>query len=79
MSAVDIAMSPSHLHDSYNRIFVLGRPPGHHAGPHGCVVSDHYWSRPDMASSGFCLLNTVAVAAAYARYKYGSSGIERSK
>ena len=24
-----------------------------------------------MTSSGFCLLNTVAVAAAYARYRYG--------
>jgi hypothetical protein len=24
-----------------------------------------------MTSSGFCLLNTVAVAAAYARYQYG--------
>jgi hypothetical protein len=28
-----------------------------------CVPSDHYWLRADMASSGFCLLNTVAVAA----------------
>lgn len=28
-----------------------------------CVVSKHYWLRPDMASSGFCLLNTVGVAA----------------
>jgi hypothetical protein len=60
-------------------MFVIGRPPGHHAGPNGsvpfqhdslthlrcgrCVPSNHYWLRPDMASSGFCLLNTVAVAA----------------
>lgn len=28
-----------------------------------CVVSDFFWKRPDMASSGFCLLNTAAVAA----------------
>ena len=50
---------------------MLGRPPGHHAGPSGCVPSDLFWRRPDMASSGFCLLNTVAVAAGYARYNYG--------
>ena len=43
--------------------FVVGRPPGHHSGPRGCVPSDSYWRRPDMMSSGFCLLNTVAVAA----------------
>lgn len=43
--------------------FVVGRPPGHHSGPRGCVPSDSYWMRPDMMSSGFCLLNTVAVAA----------------
>lgn len=43
--------------------FVVGRPPGHHAGPRGCVPSDSFWMRPDMISSGFCLLNTVAVAA----------------
>ncbi len=53
------------------RTFVLGRPPGHHAGPNGCVPSEYFYRRPDMTSSGFCLLNTVAVAAAYARSKYG--------
>jgi acetoin utilization deacetylase AcuC-like enzyme len=26
-------------------------------------VSDHHWKRPDMSSSGFCLLNTAGVAA----------------
>lgn len=53
------------------RIFVAARPPGHHAGPHGAVPSgDHFWRQPDMCSSGFCLLNTVAIAAAYARYRY---------
>jgi acetoin utilization deacetylase AcuC-like enzyme len=55
--------------------FILGRPPGHHAGPNGCVPSKHYWKRPDMTSSGFCLLNTVAVAAAYARYRYGRDAL----
>jgi hypothetical protein len=48
------------------------------------VPSDHFWLRADMTSSGFCLLNTVAVAAvtspslpssspprqAYARYNF---------
>jgi hypothetical protein len=28
-----------------------------------CVPSQYFWQRPDMASSGFCLLNTVGVAA----------------
>ena len=41
-----------------DRVFVLGRPPGHHAGPHGCVASPSFWKRPEMTSSGFCLLNT---------------------
>lgn len=50
--------------------FVIGRPPGHHAGPNGCVPPSCYWHRPDMTSSGFCLLNTVAVAAAHARSRY---------
>ena len=34
----------------------LCRPPGHHAGP--------------SSSTGFCLLNNVAVAARYAMHKY---------
>ena len=40
---------------------------------YSCVASDYFWKRPDMTSSGFCLLNTVGVAAGYARYKYGYS------
>lgn len=55
---------------STDRAFVIGRPPGHHAGPSGCVVGPGFWQRPGVASSGFCLLNNVAVAAGYARYKY---------
>ena len=78
MIAVDKVMSGSH-----DRAFVLGRPPGHHAGPNGCVPSKYFYARPDMTSSGFCLLNTVAVAAGYARYQYGrqafSNSINQSK
>ena len=73
MMAVDKVMSGSH-----DRAFVLGRPPGHHAGPNGCVPSQYFFARPDMTSSGFCLLNTVAVAAGYARYQYGRQAFSSS-
>jgi len=77
MLAVDKIMSPQPFEEgtaasaedkergnsSCRAAFVIGRPPGHHAGPQGCVPSDSYWQKPDMVSSGFCLLNTVAVAA----------------
>lgn len=59
--------------EKIRRAFVLGRPPGHHAGPSGCVIPETYWRRPEMSSNGFCLLNTAAIAAAYARYTYGRS------
>ena len=53
---------------------VVARPPGHHAGPRGAVPCDAtFWKAPDMCSCGFCLLNTAAVAAGYARYAYGRS------
>ena len=53
-------------------VFVACRPPGHHAGPRGAVACfRHFWRSPDMCSCGFCLLNTAAVAGAYARYRYG--------
>lgn len=55
----------------FRNAFVAVRPPGHHAGPRGAVAHDGFWSSPQMCSSGFCLLNNVAIAAAYARYTYG--------
>jgi acetoin utilization deacetylase AcuC-like enzyme len=67
MLAVDLLMKPE---ETSRAAFVIGRPPGHHAGPNGCVPSDYFWKIPQMTSSGFCLLNTTAVAAGYARYKY---------
>lgn len=51
--------------------FVIIRPPGHHAGPRGSVPSANFWKSPDMNSSGFCLLNNVAIGASYARAHYG--------
>jgi len=47
------------LEGAFARAFVIARPPGHHA-------------TPDRAM-GFCLLNTVAIAAAHARTR----GVER--
>eukprot|EP01039_Chlorochromonas_danica_P001000 gene1001-1086_t len=75
MEAVDAIMGKQ---EGYDRVFVIGRPPGHHAGPSGCVVAPNYWHRPGLASSGFCLLNNVAVAAAYARYRYGRDHPDKS-
>jgi len=43
------------------------RPPGHHAGPRGVVACER---DPD-GSHGFCLLNNVAIGAAYAMHHYG--------
>ena len=40
------------------------RPPGHHAGPNGPVAAP---GEPGPGSHGFCLLNNVALGAAYAR------------
>ena len=44
-------------------VFCATRPPGHHAGPAGKVTNVN---DPD-GSSGFCLLNNVAIGAAFAR------------
>jgi len=55
----------------YRNAFCAVRPPGHHAGPRGIVpcVND-----PN-GSHGFCLLNNVAIGAAYARSLYRNDGI----
>jgi acetoin utilization deacetylase AcuC-like enzyme len=45
------------IDESIQNGFALIRPPGHHAEPH--------------RGMGFCLLNSIALAAEYARLKYG--------
>ena len=48
-----------------DRVFCAVRPPGHHSGPLGPVGTP---GEPiGTGSHGFCLINNVAVAAAYAR------------
>ena len=54
--------------------FVAVRPPGHHAGPRGAVARDAGWCGPRACSNGYCLLNHVAVGAAYARQRYADGG-----
>lgn len=49
------------------------RPPGHHAGPRGIVTCPN---DPE-GSHGFCLLNNVAIGAAYARSMYRNDGIKK--
>ncbi|TMW55296.1 hypothetical protein Poli38472_013187 [Pythium oligandrum] len=52
--------------------FVVVRPPGHHAGPNGCVESEGFHRRPEMCTCGFCLLNNVAIGAGYAMSTYST-------
>ncbi|RYG49311.1 hypothetical protein EON67_06790 [archaeon] len=51
----------------HRNAFCAVRPPGHHAGPRGIVTCPH----DREGSHGFCLLNNVAIGAAYARANYG--------
>ncbi|KAG5183775.1 histone deacetylase domain-containing protein [Tribonema minus] len=69
IEAVDRVMSGAN-----KNAFVVVRPPGHHAGPSGSVPGPNFWRNPDMNSSGFCLVNNVAVGAAYAMARYGRGG-----
>jgi len=54
------------MNGDYRNAFLPLRPPGHHAGPDGVVTCNN---DPD-GSHGFCLINHVAVAAAYFRATY---------
>jgi acetoin utilization deacetylase AcuC-like enzyme len=56
--AVDIVLTSAETN-----VFVCTRPPGHHAGRHGCTLGS--------LSTGFCLLNNAAIALVYARVRWG--------
>jgi len=58
----------------FRNAFCAVRPPGHHAGPRGIVQCRN---DPDGGSHGFCLLNNVAIGAAYARTMYRNEGIRK--
>ncbi|ORM41270.1 Type-2 histone deacetylase 2 [Babesia sp. Xinjiang] len=58
--------------------FCAVRPPGHHLGTWGGAQSAEFEDEDFAAGSqGFCLINNVAVGAAYAKYMYAKKGIRR--
>jgi len=57
----------------FRNAFCAVRPPGHHAGPTGVVKCPN---DPE-GSHGFCILNNVAIGAAYARSMYRNDGIKK--
>ncbi|HAS54578.1 MAG: hypothetical protein A2X56_01130 [Nitrospirae bacterium GWC2_57_13] len=57
LNAVDSLLTPNSEPRTLHSIFAFVRPPGHHAEP--------------ARGMGFCLFNNVAVAAAYAKEKWG--------
>ena len=57
--AIDLVMKKD-----VKNAFALIRPPGHHAGFYGPVEN------PVVTSTGFCIVNNVAIGAAYAKNKY---------
>lgn len=61
------------LAGDFRNAFCAVRPPGHHAGPRGIVKCEN---DPE-GSHGFCLLNNVAIGAAYARSMYRNDGIKK--
>ena len=52
------------MNKSIQNAFVLIRPPGHHAGFYGPVEN------PVVTSAGFCIVNNVAIGAAYLKNTY---------
>ncbi|KAE8913335.1 hypothetical protein PF005_g20737 [Phytophthora fragariae] len=58
------------LNNETKNAFVVVRPPGHHAGPNGCVEGEGFHLRPDMCTCGFCLINNVCIGASYAMSNY---------
>jgi len=64
LEAVDLVCN-----DQVRNAFCAVRPPGHHLGPAGACNKKDLEDDPE-GSQGFCLLNNVAVGAAYARCVY---------
>ena len=62
-------------HEKCQRVFCAVRPPGHHSGPLGPVGLPG--DPIGQGSHGFCLINNVAVAAAYARCVHRHKGIKK--
>jgi len=62
------------VNGDHRNAFCAVRPPGHHAGPRGIVRCPN---DPEGGSHGFCLLNNVAIGAAYARTMYRHEGIRK--
>ncbi|KAF4041490.1 Histone deacetylase domain [Phytophthora infestans] len=58
------------LSNETKNAFVVVRPPGHHAGPNGCVEGEGFHLRPEMCTCGFCLINNVCIGASYAMSNY---------
>ena len=58
--AIDVVMRGGIVNNS----FAIIRPPGHHSGYYGPVENKYG------TSNGFCIVNNVAIGAAYAKYKY---------
>ena len=61
------------LAGDFRNAFCAVRPPGHHSGPRGIVKCE----KDPEGSHGFCLLNNVAIGAAYARSMYRNDGIKK--
>ncbi|KAH7650140.1 hypothetical protein FG379_003220 [Cryptosporidium bovis] len=57
--------------------FCAIRPPGHHLGTWGAAQNVGTDEGNPSGSQGFCLLNNVAIGAAYCRYMYGGYGISK--
>eukprot|EP00392_Amoebophrya_sp_AT5.2_P002619 g2624.t1 len=64
IEAVDVVMA-----GKADNCFCAVRPPGHHMGPRGAVDASDLADDPE-GSQGFCLLNNIAIGAAYARCVY---------
>ena len=63
-------MNPVSVGVQVRNAFCAIRPPGHHAGPTGVVTC----ANDPAGSHGFCLLNNIAIAAAYAMNAHRHAG-----